>query len=96
MNIILVGGFDKVLNLTSPNFQNFVDEARNDLYIMLVEADLHGGKSSDGNIEARICAVDNNGVIENVRLCRVLVGKMNILINDVTFFKIECLDTKLL
>ncbi|VDK48727.1 unnamed protein product [Anisakis simplex] len=41
------------------------DETRNDLYVTLVQGDLHGSKGSDRNIEARVCIVDTNGVIKD-------------------------------
>ncbi|KHN79170.1 Dedicator of cytokinesis protein 1 [Toxocara canis] len=41
------------------------DDIRNDLYVTLVQADLHGGKGSDRNIEARVCIVDSNGIVKD-------------------------------
>lgn len=44
------------------------DDIRNDLYFTLLQGDLHGGKGSDKNIEARITVVDNNGIVNDVIL----------------------------
>ncbi|VDK81631.1 unnamed protein product [Litomosoides sigmodontis] len=41
------------------------DDIRNDLYVTLLQGDLHGGKGSDKNIEVRITVVDTNGIVEN-------------------------------
>ncbi|KAM3726298.1 Dedicator of cytokinesis protein [Dirofilaria immitis] len=41
------------------------DDIRNDLYVTLLQGDLHGGKGSDKNIEVRIKVVDTNGIVEN-------------------------------
>ncbi|MCP9266015.1 Dedicator of cytokinesis protein 1 [Dirofilaria immitis] len=42
-----------------------LDDIRNDLYVTLLQGDLHGGKGSDKNIEVRIKVVDTNGIVEN-------------------------------
>lgn len=44
----------------------FSDDIRNDLYVTLIQGDLHGGKGSDKNIEARVCIVDTYGVVKDV------------------------------
>uniref|UniRef100_F1KQ52 Dedicator of cytokinesis protein 1 n=1 Tax=Ascaris suum TaxID=6253 RepID=F1KQ52_ASCSU len=41
------------------------DDIRNDLYVTLIQGDLHGGKGSDKNIEARVCIVDTYGVVKD-------------------------------
>ncbi|VDO09213.1 unnamed protein product [Brugia timori] len=41
------------------------DDIRNDLYVTLLQGDLHGGKGSDKNIEVRITVVDAKGIVEN-------------------------------
>uniref|UniRef100_A0A8R1XZ83 C2 DOCK-type domain-containing protein n=1 Tax=Onchocerca volvulus TaxID=6282 RepID=A0A8R1XZ83_ONCVO len=41
------------------------DDIRNDLYVTLLQGDLHGGKGSDKNIEVRVTVVDTNGIVEN-------------------------------
>ncbi|EFO26456.1 hypothetical protein LOAG_02027 [Loa loa] len=41
------------------------DDIRNDLYVTLLQGDLHGSKGSDKNIEVRITVVDTNGIVEN-------------------------------
>ncbi|VDO33867.1 unnamed protein product [Onchocerca flexuosa] len=42
-----------------------IDDIRNDLYVTLLQGDLHGGKGSDKNIEVRVTVVDTNGIVEN-------------------------------
>ncbi|VDN04465.1 unnamed protein product [Thelazia callipaeda] len=41
------------------------DDIRNDLYVTLLQGDLHGNKGSDKNIEARITVVDTTGIVKN-------------------------------
>ncbi|EJW84950.1 hypothetical protein WUBG_04139, partial [Wuchereria bancrofti] len=54
-------------NVLNCNFKvlKYTDDIRNDLYVTLLQGDLHGGKGSDKNIEVRITVVDAKGIVEN-------------------------------